>query len=175
MRRAFGWTWKALLVLACVAVQFLIHASVSSAPPGQFLAGIAALSGIAHGAAYVLLLWVFARTLAHGREPLISRYSRAVHGALPPAMARYTRQVTIAWCVFFAGQVLVSVLLLAFAPLGAWSLFINLLNLPLLAVMFVGHLAYGAIRHPEFPRTSILQAFRAFTRDSHFSSSAKMH
>lgn len=175
MRRAIGWTWKALIVLACVAVQYFVHASVSSAPPGQSVPGMAAVSGIAHGAAYVFLLWVFARTLAQGREPLISRYSRAVHGSLPPAMARYTRQVTIAWCVFFAGQLLVSVLLLAFAPLGAWSLFINLLNLPLLAVMFVGQLAFGAIRHPELPRTSILQAFRAFTRDSPFSSSAEMH
>lgn len=175
MRRAIGWTWKALIVLACVAVQTLIHTSVSNAQPGQDLPGMAAVSGIAHGAAYVFLLWVFARSLAHGREPLISRYSRAVHGSLQPAVALYTRQVTITWCVFFAGQLLVSVLLLVFAPLGAWSLFINLLNLPLLAVMFVGQLAYGAIRHPEFPRTSILQALRAFTKDSPFSSSAEMH
>jgi len=175
MRRAIGWSWKAVVVLACVAFQYLVHASVSSAQPSPFPLGLAAVSGISHAAAYVFLLWYFARTLAHGGEPLITRVARGVHGPLQPGMAKFTRQLTIAWCAFFAGQLIASALLLALASLSAWSLFINLLNLPLLAVMFVGQLAYRTIRHPEFPRVTVLQAIRAFTRDSPLSSSAEMH
>jgi uncharacterized membrane protein len=175
MRRVIGWSWKVLIVLACVAFQYLVHASVSSAQSGQFLPGLAAVSGISHAAAYLFLLWYFARTLARGREPLVTRIARSVHGPLQPGMELFTRQVTIAWCVFCATQLIASALLLAFAPLSAWSLFINLLNLPLLAAMFVGQLVYRAIRHPDFPRASVLQAIRAFTKDASRSSSAEMH
>lgn len=175
MRRLIGWSWKLLIVAACVAFQYLIHSSLSSAQSGPFHLGLAAVSGISHAAAYVFLLWYFARTLARGCEPLITRFARSVHGPLQPGMQLFTRQVTIAWCVFFASQLIVSALLLALAPLSAWSLFINILNLPLLAVMFVGQLAYRAIRHPEFPRASVLQAIRAYTKDAPLSSSAEMH
>ncbi len=175
MRRAIGWSWKALIVLACIAFQYLVHAALSNAQSGPFPLGLAALSGISHTAAYVFLLWYFARTLARGREPLITRYARGVHGSLQPGMELFTRRVTIAWCVFFASQLIVSALLLAIAPLSAWSLFINLLNLPLLTLMFVGQLAYRAVRHPDYPRTSVMQAIRAFTRDSPLSNSAEMH
>jgi hypothetical protein len=54
----------------------------------------------------------------------------------------------------------------------AWSLFINLFNLPLLALMFVGQLVYKMFRCPEFPRASILQAVQAFTKDASLSKSA---
>ncbi len=169
MRRVIGWPWKLLIVAACVASQYLVHSAVSSAQSGPFHLGLAAVSGISHAAAYLFLLWYFARTLAQGCEPLITRFSRSVHGPLQPGMELFTRQVTIAWCVFFATQLIASALLLAFASLSAWSLFINLLNLPLLAVMFVGQLVYRAIRHPDLPRTSVLQAIQAFTKDASLS------
>ena len=218
MRRAIGWSWKALVVLACVAYQYLVHSSVSNAQSGplhlvlmwlplallagwavarsanklvwltavlaiglivyllehQDRLGLAATSGISHAAAYLFLLWYFGRTLARGREPAITRFARRVHGALPPAMELFTRRLTIAWCIFFSAQLIAAALLLAFAPLGAWSLFINLLNLPLLAVMFVGQMVYRAIRHPDFPRASLLQAVQAFTKDTSLSNSAEM-
>jgi uncharacterized membrane protein len=136
--------------------------------------GLAATSGISHAAAYLFLLWYFGRTLALGREPAITRFARRVHGALLPAMELFTRRLTIAWCVFFTAQLIASALLLAFAPLSAWSLFINLLNLPLVSVMFVGQLVYRAIRHPDFPRASVLQAVQAFTKDASLSNSAGM-
>jgi len=218
MRRVASWSWKVLIVLACVAYQYLVHSSVSNARSGLFhhvllwlplvvLAGwvvarsankllwlsvllaislivyllehqerlgLAATSGISHAAAYLFLLWYFGRTLVRGREPIITRFSRSVHGPLPPAMERFTRKVTIAWCVFFAAQSIVSALLFAFASLDTWSLFINLLNLPLLAVMFVGQLVYRRLRYPDYPRTSIGQAIEAFTKDASLSKSAEV-
>jgi uncharacterized membrane protein len=136
--------------------------------------GLAATSGISHAAAYLFMLWYFGRTLARGREPAITRFARRVHGALLPAMELFTRRLTIAWCVFFAVQLIASALLYAFAPLNAWSLFINVLNLPLLVVMFVGQIVYRSIRHPGFPQTSVLQAFQAFAKDASLSDNARM-
>ena len=218
MRRVIGWSWKALIALACVAYQYLVHSSVSDAQPGplhlvlmwlplavlagwvvarsankllwltallaaglivyllehQERLGLAATSGISHAAAYLFLLWYFGRSLARGSEPAITRFARRVHGALPPAMEAFTRRLTIAWCVFSAAQLTASALLLAFAPLGAWSLFINLLNLPLLAVMFGGQMVYRAIRHPDFPQASLWEAIQAFTKDASLSNSAEI-
>lgn len=218
MRRAIGWTWKAFIVLACVAYQYLVHASVSSTQTGAFHAlllwlplaalagwilvrssnkrawlaalgaaavvvylvehqerlGLAAVSGISHATAYLFLLWYFGQTLARGREPIITRYARQVHGGLPPDMELFTRRLTIAWCVFFAAQLTASGLLFALAPLEAWSLFINLLNLPLLVLMFVGQFAYRIVRHPDYPRASIWRALEAFTKDASYSKSAEV-
>jgi uncharacterized membrane protein len=161
MRSALGRAGKALIVVACVAWQCWAYASVGDGV-GDWLAGA---SGIFHAGCYLLLLWYFGRSLARGREAVVTRFARRVHGTLQPPMEQFTRNVTAAWCAFFGGQLLVSGLLLAFAPLQAWSLFINLLNLPLLAVMFVGQFVFRAIRHPDFPRSSPWQALRAFNED----------
>jgi uncharacterized membrane protein len=126
--------------------------------------GLAFMYGVPHAAAYLVLLWFFGRTLRRGRDPLISRVARRVHGALSPEMEAYTRGVTLAWCLFFAGQVAVSALLLAFAPLAAWSLFVNVLNIPLLALMFASEYLYRITRHPDHPRTTLPGMLRALSR-----------
>jgi uncharacterized membrane protein len=218
MRRAIGWTWKALIVLACVAYQYLVHVSVRGAQPDAFHAallwlplaafagwilvrsrnkplwlaallvtgaavflaehqerlGLAAVSGISHTAAYLLLLWYFGRTLRPGREPLIARFARRVHGTLTPDMEVLTRRLTIAWCVFFTAQLIASALLFALAPLEAWSLFVNLLNLPLVVLMFAGQWVYRGVRYPDSPRASIWQAVEAFTQDASASGGAEV-
>src|SRR5262245_59330552 len=86
---------------------------------------------------YVALMWLFGRTLTPGHEALVTRLARRVHDTLPDYIATYTRQVTWAWCLFFGAMALASVLLFAFAPLQAWSLFVNVLTFPLIAGMFV--------------------------------------
>lgn len=218
MRRAIGWTWKAFLVLACVAYPYLVHFSVSQSQPGPvhlvlmwlplaalacwamvrsrnkplWLAvllamgiviyllqheeqlGVAAASGMSHAAAYSFLLWYFGRTLAPGTEPLITRFARRVHGALQPDIEELTRRLTVAWCGFFAAQLLVSALLFAFAPLAAWSLFVNVLNLPLLVVMFSGQWMYRNVRYPDCPRATIWQAIESFAKDASLSKSAEL-
>jgi uncharacterized membrane protein len=68
--------------------------------------------------------------------------------------------------VFFAGQVAVSALLLAFAPLSAWSLFVNVLNVPLIALMFAAEYLYRVTRYPDHPRTTLPGMLRAFVRDA---------
>jgi uncharacterized membrane protein len=148
--------WRALVFLAFAAFPFVAHFVLRDS------LGAAAVAGLAHASAYLLLLWIFARTLGAGREPLVTRIARHVHGAVPPDMARFTRTMTVAWCAFFAAQLLVSALLFAFATHDAWSLFVNLLDLPLLALMFALQQAFRALCFPHVPRVSVARIVKAF-------------
>ncbi len=152
------WRVPVLLVLAG-----LVYALVQ----GRHLhAGMIAADGVWHASMNLFLLWVFGRTLAEGRVPLISQIARHLEGGeLSPALAAYTRKVTIAWALFFAAQLLTSALLYGFAPLPAWSLFINVLNAPLIALMFAGEYVIRIWRHPGHARTSIAQVVDAFSRN----------
>jgi uncharacterized membrane protein len=125
----------------------------------------AALYGVPHAAAYLSLLWFFGRTLVRGREAFITRLARhARGGVLPPGMESYTRRLTFAWCVFFAAQLAVSALLLRFGALESWSLFINVLNFPLLALMFAVDYLYRVLRFGDSP-ASLASAVRAYAKD----------
>ncbi len=128
--------------------------------------GLDAVYGLPHAAIYCSLLWLFGSTLRADREPLITRFARRVHGTLPAGMVAYTRSATYAWSVFFAAQLIISALLFRFAPLYWWSLFINVLNLPLLALMFAGEYAYRTVKHRDFLHASLLDGIRAFTADT---------
>lgn len=156
MERGSRRAWRVLVLASFIAyalaAHFLLRDSLSAA----------LVSGLTHAAAYLALLWYFGRTLYRGREPLITRLARSVHGTLPPQIEAFTRRVTVAWCLFFGAQVLGSALLFALAPFEIWSAFVNLLNLPLLILMFVGDHLYQAIRFPDHPRPSIARVLRAF-------------
>jgi len=148
--------WKALAIFLFVGYQLLAYFVL------RYSAGAAAVSGSTHACAYLIMFWYFARTLRAGRQPLITRLALSVHGSLPPEILAFTRRVTVAWCMFFAAQVAVSILLLAFAPFEIWSMFVNLLNLPLLVLMFVADYLYHSLRFPDHPRASIARILRAF-------------
>lgn len=120
--------------------------------------------GVPHAAAYTLLLGVFARSLLPSREPVITRFARQIHGGLPVELVAYTRHVTAAWSLFFAVMLIGSVLLYAFAPLSAWLLFINVLNLPLLIAMFVGEYLFRIVRYPDFSHSSIFKGAQLISR-----------
>ena len=125
--------------------------------------GLAAAYGLSHTAIYLSLLWFFGRTLVRGREPLITGFARRVHGTLPPEMEAYTRRVTQAWCAFFIAQAATSAALFTWASLDTWSLFVNVLNLPLLALMFAAEYLYRVTRHRNFPHASIMKGIQMFS------------
>ena len=68
-----------------------------------------------------------------------------------------------AWCLFFAAQVLISALLFTAASLDTWSLFVNVLNLPLVALMFAAEYLYRVTRYRHFPHASIMKGVQMFT------------
>lgn len=121
--------------------------------------------GVTHAVIYLSLLILFGRSLSS--EPLVTRLARKVHDhALSPAMEVYTRKVTIAWCGFFLAQLLVSALLFTCVSRDAWSLFINVMNFPLLVAMFAAEYAYRSACFPDYSRVSILAGIQAFRQDS---------
>jgi uncharacterized membrane protein len=127
--------------------------------------GLLAVNGLAHAAFNLFPLWLFARSLQHGREPLVTQIACHIKGQLPPEILRYTRHVTIAWCIFFVLQVTTSLSLYVFAPVAVWSLFINILDLPLLALMFIAEYIYRTVRFPDHPRTPITQVVEVYTKN----------
>ncbi len=111
---------------------------------------------------YVVLLWLFGRTLFGRRQALITQLARFVHGELSADIERYTRQVTVFWCCFFVAMIFISLFLFIFVSTQAWLLFANIFNLPLLAAAFVGEYGYRIKRFPEHTHVSLTTTIRAF-------------
>lgn len=129
--------WRAQRVAAAalatggIALLWLASPLIAAHLPATYL-----LQGVGADAALML---VFGASLRPGHEPLCARFARMIRGApLPPAVARYTWQATLAWTIFFAAMIVASVGLFFAAPVEVWSIFANLLPLPLIGAMIVG-------------------------------------
>ena len=133
----------------------------------------AVILGLPHLVSNVFLMWFFARTLKDGQEPLITSIARRVNGSLTPDLEIYTRRITFLWSMFFALQVVVSIGLYTFASLEAWSTFINILNAPLVILMFVCEYTYRVLRYRDH-RSSIFSGLQIFSRDTPASKSQKV-
>jgi uncharacterized membrane protein len=157
--RMVGKMWWPMLTLLFAAALYYI----ATGDYGRI--GLLVVNGLMNATLNLFLLWLFGRTLLPGKEPLISQISRRINGELKSEVVDYTRHVTIVWCIFFALEVIASLLLYVFAPLAAWSFFINVLNLPLLILMFVGEKLYRTLRFPNHPKTSILKAIEVYSKD----------
>ncbi len=159
--RRFG--WATLAALATVAVLGGLTAyQAGSRMPAE--AGLLAVSGLSHLAINSLLLALFAGTLLPGRTPLVVAMGRRLDPCFNPMLARYARAVTWAWCGFFTGQIAGSALLLGLAPVALWSLFVNVLDLPLVAAMFAAEDLVRRLRFPGHPHVSLPDLVRAVRR-----------
>lgn len=123
---------------------------------------------IEHATTNLLLAFVFGRTLAAGREPLVALFARLVHGTIPPEVERYARRVTLAWTAFFAALFTLSSTLYFGGFLAAWSLLANILSPILITAMFVIEYAVRLRALPNWEQVGILGGIRAFSR--HFGS-----
>ena len=157
--RLVGRPWRPLLILSLAMLAYLIF----NGDHGRI--GLLTFNGLMHASLNLFLLWFFGRTLLKGREPLITQIANHINGPLEPEIEAYTRQATFAWCFFFSLQVSTSLLLYVFAPLSYWSFFINVLDLPMLMLMFVAEHTYRRIRFPDHTRTSIMEIIRVYSRD----------
>jgi uncharacterized membrane protein len=115
-----------------------------------------------HAVTQSLLCAAFARSLAPGREAMCTMFARMVHGALEPAMARYTRQVTLAWSIFFGAMALASTALFFGAPVSVWSTFANFFTGPLIALMFIAEYAVRRRVLPDVEHAGIVAGVQAF-------------
>lgn len=119
---------------------------------------------VEHATTNLMLAFLFGRTLAAGREPLVALFARLVHGSIPPEVERYTRQVTLAWTIFFATLFTVSCALYFGNFLAAWSLLANILSPILITAMFVGEYAVRLRALPNWEQVGIMGGIRAFSR-----------
>lgn len=117
---------------------------------------------IQHAGTNLMLAAVFGVTLARGRQALCTRFAEAVHGTLAPEVVRYSRQVTLAWTLFFIAVSLVSGLLFFLAPLETWSVFANFLTFPLILLMFAVEYGIRLRKLPNLEKHSILDGMLAF-------------
>lgn len=121
---------------------------------------------IQHVGTNAVLAWVFGRSLCLGREPLCARFAALVHGPLAPEVARYTRQVTAAWTIFFMVMGTVSVLLFWLAPMDFWSVFASFLTPAFVLLMFAIEYAIRLYALPSLQHATILDMARLFWHSS---------
>ena len=137
---------------------------------GQALTGHAvsaqALYLAQHVGVNLFLALAFGSTLRAGHTSLITTMAARVHRDFTPAMAIYTRKVTLAWTLYFIGMAAVSLALYAFASFEAWALFANLLTPLAVALMFGAEHLLRYQLHPEFERTSVADAIRSYLHGS---------
>ena len=124
---------------------------------------VALLYYVQHVGTNLALGTLFGRSLLGQRLALVTQFAKvAHHGEISPAKARYTRQVTVAWTAFFFLTAAVSSGLFWLAPPAAWSLFANLLTIPLIGLMFlVEHICRHRVLAPA-DRSSIADTIRGF-------------
>lgn len=115
-----------------------------------------------HVATNLLLAWFFGQTLIQKRTPLISAIATSIHGPLTEDISRYTRGVTAAWTIFFLAQIALSLLIFYFFSIETWSLFANILNWPLVILMFMGEYICRKIMNPDFQHASIRESISAY-------------
>ena len=115
---------------------------------------------------YFIMAFTFGRSLRKGSVPLCTQLADKVHGPLSALELRYTRRVTLAWVIFFLLNLAANVLLFEFAPLRAWSMFVNFCSLPLILLMFVAEYAVRRYVLPQVHRSGLIATLRVYFADS---------
>lgn len=81
------------------------------------------------------MLGLFGLSLKYG-PPMVERLARLREPQLPARAIVYTRQVTIAWSVFFLCNGLLAAALTLWAPLSWWMLYTGLISYGLMGLLF---------------------------------------
>lgn len=158
--------------LALAASSGLLAALVASGRPGLLLLFPPVLLNAAFGS-------YFARSLAPGRTPLIERVVRALHPEAidEPGVPGYARAVTRMWALLLLMLAAVNLMLALLAAPGGlmlavgltppiavsdaqWSLFANLLNYAIVALVFVAEYAWRRRRFPGQQHRSLPEFLR---------------
>ncbi len=111
---------------------------------------------------YGVLAVTFGRSLLPGGEAVCTRLADRLHGPLSSREVSYTRQVTVAWAVFFCAVTAAAILLYLRAPVRIWSIYINFCVLPLVGAMFVGEYVVRRWALPRRRRGGLAAAMRVY-------------
>ena len=121
-----------------------------------------------------LIGWLFARTLGHGRRPLIARAIAAIDGEdqlADPTVATYARRLTGIWAVYQFALATAAAVLAArehgwlVLPASMTARDFGLIGMPLaIAILFVGEVALRPVMLPQAPRHGLLSFAVALIR-----------
>jgi len=127
------------------ALALLAIGAVFSA--GMTYSGSELLARLWPAAVSALMLSAFAATLV--RPPsMIERIARATGAELDAVGVRYTRAVTIVWCVFFAANGVVALLTALHASREWWALYNGLISYAIAGSLLIGE----RLVRPSFQR-----------------------
>lgn len=120
-----------------------------------------------HLGIHVALGVLFGKSLLGPGDALITRMARRIFAhELSARKVRYTRNVTLAWTVFFFVNALVSTGLFIWAPAAVWSVHANLLTGPLVGAMFLVEHVWRLCVLPPHERPGIADIVRAYRSES---------
>jgi uncharacterized membrane protein len=133
----------------------------------QLRHNVALLYYLQHLGIHVALGVFFGRSLLGPGDALITRMARRIFAhELSARKVLYTRNVTLAWTVFFFVNALVSTLLFIWAPPAIWSVHANLLTGPLIGLMFLIEHIWRMCVLPPHERPGIAAIVQAYRRES---------
>jgi uncharacterized membrane protein len=154
-----GWVRRHVpTLLGCAAAALLLGWLVARGGG----ADINRLYVLQHAAIHASLGLSFALTLRPGTTALITLMAERIHEVFSPEMRAYTRWLTGVWVAYFAGMVVVSLVLYALAPWPWWSFFCNVLTPIAATSLFVGEHLLRYRRHPDFERASLARVLKAY-------------
>ena len=148
-----GWKGLALAMVAGLAAFALVLRGEVGDPNRLYVLQHAGINALLGG-------W-FGASLRGERLSLIGQFAQRVH-PLSPAQRIYTAQVTKVWTFYFVLMVLASITIYLALPFAAWSLFANVLTPLFVTALFLGEHLMRYRLHPEFERTRLVDAVRAF-------------
>ncbi len=147
--------WALLIVAAAGAALFWLVLHGEAGDPNR-------LYVFQHVAINALLCSWFGSTLRGDGLSLIGQFAERVH-PIVEGMREYTHQVTLVWTIYFAVVVVASIAVYLLLPFSAWSLLSNVLTPVGVTALFVGEHFVRYRIHPEFERTRMIDAVRAFS------------
>jgi uncharacterized membrane protein len=157
------WRWSGALMalLAAAAAAYLLRAFWP-----LFAQNFSIVYLLQQAGFYSIMAFTFGRSLRKGSIPLCTQIADKVHGPLSALELRYTRQVTVAWVIFFLGNVAANFLLFEFAPLSVWSVFVNFCSLPLILLMFAAEYVVRRRVLPQVQSSGLIATLRVYFADS---------
>ena len=157
------WRWSGALMalLAAAATAYLLRAFWP-----LFAQNFSIVYLLQQAGFYSIMAFTFGRSLRKGSVPLCTQIADKVHGPLSALELRYTRQVTVAWVIFFLGNVAANFLLFEFAPLSVWSVYVNFCSLPLILLMFAAEYAVRRRVLPQVQSSGLIATLRVYFADS---------
>lgn len=122
---------------------------------------VLATAGSSHAVFFAMLGIGLAVSLRPGRVDPVTSLARRLDPHWRPDMESYTRTVALGWTLFFLAQCAISGILLLIAPRDVWSFFVLVLDLPLVALMFVAEYVARRLWFPDHPHLGPLEVVHA--------------